>query len=79
MELTKKTPNRLYKKEGREMTNLRRDFYVDDLYREQRYYRVVQTKCRHCMYQEFVDGRPVSRMVRTSKRYLEDTFEIRIE
>lgn len=60
------------------MRNLRRDFYVDDLYREQRYYRVVQTKCRHFMFQEFVAGRPVSKMMRTNKRYLEDTFEIRI-
>ena len=60
------------------MTNLRRDFYVDDLYREQRYYRVVQTKCRHFMYQEFVDGRPTSKMMRTSKRYLENRLEIRI-
>lgn len=60
------------------MRNLRRDFYVDDLYREQRYYRVVQTKCRHFMYQEFVEGHPTSKMMRTNKRYLEDTFEIRI-
>ena len=60
------------------MGNLRRDFYVDDLYNELKYYHVVQTKCYHFMFQEFVAGRPVSRMVRTSKRYLEDTFEIRI-